>query len=222
MKNQAIQFCIFFVLSVFCFISCKKENKEVVPPAPKYVYYPVANELKEYGLFQPGSYWINRIDSASTLTDSVYVRSVSTNTYSIWETEDSIVVAEKITVNFGNNPAFSNRYYSSFILSSYPYNNITVIKNQLPFIIFELDSTNISPTLGNGMIENKSLSNYVLNNVNFGNCRYLSYAYTYSKPSNPPLWYYSLCVWKKNVGLVKNRNTSFHDICDLLRYSIVH
>lgn len=206
------------MLSVFLLLACKKDTLETESEPPAYKFYPVNSDLKSYGFFKVGSYWIYRIDSASFLTDSVYVTSVTTSTYSTWKNEDSIVVWEKIVVYYGFSPNYSDRFYSSLTLSSYPNQ---CIYTPDAFTIFELDSTNISPTLGGGMIENTSVSNYVLNGLNFGNCRLLKYAYKYYKPSMPELWYYSDCYWKKNVGLVKNAHTKLYNICNLLRYSVI-
>lgn len=221
-----MQMKLLFLVGVFALVlvNCKKKEQEQIPsPSPIYRFYPVSNELKYYGLFKVGSYWIYRIDTASALTDSVYVKSVSTNTFITWKNEDSIVVGEKITINFGYNPDFGNRFYSAFILSSYPYQTISApnFANQIPFIIFELDSLNIASTYGNGMVENSSVSNYLLNGINYGNCRFLKYAWKYYRPSSPELWYLSSCYWKRNVGLVKNASMFVYNTCELLRYSVV-
>ncbi|HQQ93974.1 MAG TPA: hypothetical protein PLQ93_05430 [Bacteroidia bacterium] len=219
---------------VFLLLACKKKTPEaevVQTPAatPVYKFYPVSQELKDYGYFKLGSYWIYRTDTASDLTDSVYVKSVSTGTYSTWKNNDSIVVGEGIRIDFGfnNNSNPNGIFYTRFELYSLPFQCLAAFPTALNnkgtgFVVFELDSMHIAATYGGGMVENKSISNYVLDGVGFDNCRLVRYAWKYSSPSGPSVsWFLSKCYWKKNVGLVNDQSYYVWERCELLRYSVI-
>jgi len=221
---------------------CKKKEEEVKttnPPAvtppvvtpPKPVRtFSVSNELKQWGLFKIGSYWIYK-DSILPVTDSVYVISAITTTALITYKPDTNAVVETITINFYSHkplivPATSTfgSFFGSLTLRSYPYDIITEPVHGA--VVFALDSTIIasSPNFGiYGITQNYSISNYLLNTINYGSVRYIDWGMKFTAHvGGLELIYSGKCSWKKNVGLVKNLyRDNFGRPYTLLRYHCV-
>ena len=101
MRINACLYCILFCIGLLE-MSCNKK----VEPFKKYGEINVSDELKEWGLYNIGSYWIYK-DSITGIFDSVFVESVVS---SHWRRNkgDSIILEEQIKVKLGSNKGFSS------------------------------------------------------------------------------------------------------------------
>lgn len=201
--NNRNRFLTVVVLLGLLFSFCKKKDSyspepqptpaPTTPPKPYRTVY-VSNELKEWGLFNVGSYWIYR-DSITGSTDSVYVSSIDT-TYALNEyTADSNLLCESINVNFKSNLGFYKHSMYSLFYSSH---DIIFGKNGPP--IFKLDTT-IIPV--NGIKQNVDIPTINVLGNNYSNVRYLMF-YAYYSLHSSAYWIVEKSYFKKNVGLVKN------------------
>lgn len=218
------RYLLLSVLVTFLFTFCHKKNTEPInnsstttnynPIKPFRTVY-VSDSLKEWGLFNVGSYWIYR-DSVTTATDSVYVSSIEVSNLSQYYTVDSNIVVETIKIKTNG--------YDYFILSSYPHDNISMYYQAgmyAPF--FNLDSTIIYPQ--EGMLNNYSTSNVNVFGNTFSNVRYTRVRYSFWVQSSGQYFREYGNYWKKNVGRIKWRdymvpqNSAWY--CkELIRYNV--
>lgn len=226
-KNGFLIFCVFLgVLFSFCHKKGSDEPQPIVnssstsgthsnPPKPYKTVY-VSNELKEWGLFDVGSYWIYR-DSITGVVDSLYVSSIEVTTPTLYYTGDSNVVSETISIKTNG--------YVSFILSSYPYDHISMYYQYPSYgSFFNLDSNIIDSQYGVLMNYSKS-SLTVLGNI-YSNIRYTRVLYSFYAQSSGQYFRDYGNYWKKNVGRIKFRNylipqSSQYYCKELLRYSVI-
>lgn len=221
---------IFFLCMLF-FIQCKKDESPNPAPAPAPAnpnppskptrYFPVKDELKAWCLFQPGSYWVYLVDTVLPAIDCVYVSSVSTSTILAPYKPDTLAVEERITLRFEHTYKYAH-LYSYWVLTSHTQDRLYAPRNDVS--IFKLDSTLVSTVPGEGFYLNQSVSNFQMNNVIYGNVRYIGYNYTIKYKYNMDVFpYLGFVYWKRNVGLIKYSNNfeTFSYPYSLLRYQVI-
>jgi len=206
-----------FIINILfvCFLlhACKKDKKESYRKT-----IPVSEEIKQWGLFQQGSYWIVR-DSLSLAIDSIYVEAVTYSHDTHEPGNDTIYIAETVSVEFSK-PFF----HPDFTLSSYPYDHISSTDYHSAHI-FETDSTIAnSKTEKNGIFGNHPINNYKVQGNNYADTRFIFALFSYDGPSgNGSYRKYDRSFWHRNIGLVKRIYFPGPSIrcCELLRYHIV-
>ncbi len=189
------------VTIVLMHLACKKDTIEAepAPATPVLKHYPVSNELKHWGLFKVGTYWIYRTDSVLSKFDSVYVTSVTSATKSVAYTDDTTAIVEEIVVWLNHGPGY---YFSNYFkLTSYIRDEISESYRGVP--IFNLDTTQLSTQYASGIYANHTLSNYSHYGVNYGAVRNVEWLYTINAPSHPTAYYSGVNIWKRNVGMIK-------------------
>jgi hypothetical protein len=202
---------ILVTLSCFCLLTtfCHRKQNEVFGPK-EFGRATVSQELKEWGLFNVGSYWIYK-DSLTGVSDSVYVVSVA-NISRKHFTSDSIISEEVIKVNFGSTHGFSN----------YTLEPFGIIRGQSDVIVFRLDTV-IQPY--SPIKTNKTLSTVNLLGNNYNQVRYLDF-FEYKTLQSSGYVLTEKNYLKRNVGVIKRMarltyTGGFNQNLELLRYHIV-
>jgi len=189
----------FFVIlvSLFNLIACKKDP-EIEKPS-RYIY--LSQELKDWTYFKPGSYWIVK-DSLTQQEDSFYVSSV-TPSWNVQHLKDSILLYEEVRMRF-----YPNVFGLDYIISCYGGQYAKLYDYQgNRFFVFSNDTNALAIKNGDGILINRSVSNFTQNGIAYGNVRFMYYFYIYSGhsgPSNAILK--DFIYWKKNVGVIKKDN----------------
>ena len=127
-------------------------------------------DIKEYGCFQPGTYWIYR-DSATGTIDSVYVtetiRSISHN-----KVDEKKYHDVEILKWFGK----SDHSGTGMTLAADRGNTVFYHgSDNVVIIIFDLNSSHVSSLIGNGINRHEVLANYTLQNNNYSDVHLVSY-----------------------------------------------
>ncbi len=207
------------ILSVF-FAHCKKDDNNIIKtglyPRPT-ISVPISNEIKEWGYFKPGSYWIVRDSSTQTL-DSVYVISVTTQLSTYPYNNDTSVVAEEIKVSFS-----SNIFYSSYTLSSYPFDRIKE-PYSMHFVVFQTDTTHLEKVPGAGIMNYENIPSTVIGGINYSDIFYFFYSYKYTNHNGGPFWHEEKSYWKKNVGILKRIYQPYYssrESAEVVRYNVI-
>lgn len=207
MKNTIILICL------IVFISCVKKKVPVEPT----VYIKtvnLSNQIKAFGYFKVGSYWIYR-DSTNTVLDSVYVTTASITTKE-FQINDTLYKVETATVTFNN-------FLNKFTLCSWPNDNIST-KQNWGYTIFEIDTSHVTSVIGDGLNINKSLSSLSVLSNTYVNVREIYFSYKFLG-SGPYVWYVENNYWCKNIGIIKRRiyNAPLmtYSTYELLRHNIV-
>ena len=193
-------------LSIFlCGISCKKNSE----PPKKFGSCNVSMELKEWGLYSVGSYWIYK-DSITGIFDSVYVESVIS---SRWRrnTKDSIISEEQIKVNLGSTNGFSN----------YTLDSHGGIIGENNAMVFNLDT--VIP-LYSQIRDNFNISLLNVLGQNYSQVRYL-YIFQQNSANSSAYIITEKNYMKKYVGIIKrlaNQNITggFNQNLELVRYNV--
>ena len=200
-------------------ISCKKDSKPtqdppkpttVVPTKTKTVY--VSNAIKEWGLFQIGSYWIVK-DSVTSNIDSVYVTAVNTQTRSNW-VGDTNFIEEQIVIDFSNYVLHTRHH-----LSSYPKDNIKVSQSAPYITIFQTDTSSVNSF---GLVNFKYYPLCTIAGNNYTNLLREYHSHNVLQPSHSTILVYEESYWKKNVGILKlNQQGGALGIKEVIRYSVI-
>lgn len=206
-------------LVIVFFSFCKKESEtrttiHILEKPTKNI--PLSNAVKDWGLFQVGTYWIMQ-DSVTQTKDSIYVVSVeSSNSSPLYYSVDSNAIYQQIKISFNSNPVMS-----SFTLRS---DAIILSKGSEDILVFIEDTTKKLYPIYNGAPINKSLSTYTISANVFTNIRF-SYLTVYHDVPHYHTFYYSYTgtYWKKNLGMIKFQYIApdYRNVRELLRYHIV-
>ncbi len=206
-------------LVIVFFSFCKKESetKTTIRNIEKpNKYIPLSNAVKDWGLFQVGTYWIMQ-DSVTQAKDSIYVVSVvSGNSPPLYYSADSNAIYQQIKISFKWNPVMS-----SFTLRS---DEIILTKGSGDILVFKEDTTKQLYPIYNGAPINKSLSTYTISDNVFTNVRFCYLAESHYAAHYHHYYYsYTGTYWKKNVGMIKFLHIApgYRSVRELLRYHIV-
>jgi hypothetical protein len=226
-NSYLILFILFGLLFSFChkkdpdhqtykLISHSSINTTSSDPPKPYRIVHVSNSLKEWGLFNIGSYWIYR-DSLTAIIDSVYVSSIDTTYTKDSYKSDSDIVNENIHIKVNGN---QNDYYNLDARAGAI--NYIYFPNHYGYC-FRLDSTIIytSPDFENSTIP---LFN-VLSNT-YTNVRHFRFKYSFGIHSSGNYYVAESHFWKKNIGRVKVRHYDImmgdsYQCKELLRYNVI-
>jgi hypothetical protein len=185
-------------------ISCKKEK--VLPPVESPMSY-ISDELKAWGLFMPGSYWIYH-DTITGHYDSVYVSSVDHYMTSYGADRKH----EMIRVNFNSNYGFTG----------YTLDPDGFINGNNRIKTFYVE-TALIPYSGIGV--NRVLPTYMVSGNTFTNVRYMVYSVWETVRSGGfSVWEEN--YWKRNVGVIKRKARlqyygGYTQHLELVRYHVI-
>lgn len=207
---KTILHCTAFLVFLLGFSSCKKEND--AQPNPELVANPVvlSDELKSYGLFQPGSYWIYKNTNDNTL-DSIYVTAANL-------LPNSRVFLQ---IEFGLNDTVPENYR--------PFKRFHLVKDRSEEVLvdglnlFRVDSTYLVNPSENGISENSSISPVLVQNQNYGTCRRIKFkTINYHAASQTYFDHTFELFWKPHIGIVKmiQSGHSSLDSWELVRYDV--
>lgn len=206
-SRYLILFAIFGLLFSFCRKKDSDQTQPTVnfsttsginsgPPKPYKTVY-VSNELKEWGLYNVGSYWIYR-DSISGITDSVYVSLVDTTYDKSYYTKDSDIVYEVIHIK---TKGFSEDYYSINADNAMYYvcnPNLTY-----PVPCFILDTTANNTTFPQLPQVNITMPNLTVFGNQYSNVRHFRGTNYFQMHSSGNYYISESHFWKKNIGKIK-------------------
>lgn len=204
--RQSAKYLLALLMPVLGIISCKKT--EVTPPEEFKINY-ISDELKAWGLFKPGSYWIYR-DTITGHTDSVYVKSIDHSIYSY--ISNPALKDEKIKVNFGSGYGFT----------SYTLHPDGYIIGDNRIKTFYIDPI-LVPYSGIGV--NTVLPNYTVSGNTFTNVRHTLYSVWETVHSGGfSVWEEN--YWKRNVGIIKRKALpqaygGYSQHLELVRYHVI-
>lgn len=198
---------------VFVFSFCKK--KDTVEELS------VSEDVKAYGCFQPGTYWIYR-DSATGTIDSLYVtqtaRSISHNRVE----ENKYHNVEILKLN-----ARSGQSQSSGVMMTLAADRGKTIFNHgtdnVVIYMFDVDPNHVYE-FGGGINKHVVLANCTLQNNNYSDVHVVSY-YQKINSRMGTYWVVGKNYWKKNIGIIKKYgfgpNFVASSCSELIRYHIV-
>ncbi len=202
--RQSAKYFLVLLMPVWVIVSCKKT--EVVPPVESPMSY-INDELKAWGLFMPGSYWIYR-DTITGHYDSVYVSSV--DHYMVPYGADRKY--EMIRVNFHSNYGFTG-----YTLDPDGYINGN---NRIKTFYVE---PKLIPYSGIGL--NTVLPTYTVSGNTFTNVRHMHYSVWETVRSGGfSVWEEN--YWKRNVGVIKRKAIlqpygGYNQHLELIRYHVI-
>lgn len=175
------------ILLALCFNLLFSACRKTEPVVMRHTIVP--EYLKNWALFNKGSYWIIA-DTSNTKTDSAYVTDVISETIE-YKKGNEIIYAEQITVQFS-----SNYFYPLYRLTSYPETSVLTA-----YPLLYITANNEQP---NGVPQSSlTISNQVFTNVLLS-----SYQLTKSFPSGPSnVQFGAKLYWKKNAGILKVKST---------------
>lgn len=178
------------------------------PPKPYRTEY-ISKELREWAVFNVGSYWIYN-DSINGIIDSVYVSSIDSTFYRYNSLQDSDIVYESINVHFGSTYGFSD----------YSLNTGDYIFGSNRVSVFKLDTAKTSVTIW-ANIDIPQLS--VFGN-NYNNVRYF-YFWENHQAQSAFFIITEKNYWAKNIGVIKRRGYQsyyggFNQNLELIRYNV--
>lgn len=205
------QYLIIFLLFGLLFSFCRKKDSNQIqstansattsgfypgPPKPYKTVY-VSNEIKEWGLFNVGSYWIYR-DSISGIIDSIYVSSVDTTYDRSYYTKDSDIIYEVIHIKVND---FSEDYYSISAGDEMYY----VCNSNLIFPVpcFILDTTVNNLVLYQIQQVNTTIPNLTIFGNQYTNVRFFRSTNYFQMHSSGNYYISESHFWKKNIGKIK-------------------
>lgn len=186
-------------------VSCKKE--EIPRPVESPMSY-ISDELKAWGLFMPGSYWIYR-DTITGHYDSVYVSSVDHYMTSYGGADRKY---EMIRVNF----------HSSYGFTGYTLDSEGYINGNNRIKAFYVEPKLI-PYSGMGL--NAVLPTYTVSGNTFTNVRHtVYYVWETVRSGGFPVWEEN--YWKRNVGVIKRKAIlqyygGYTQQLELVRYHVI-
>lgn len=213
------------IIFILCFelVSCeKKRDVEPTPNAttsnqPTYVVpthtktISVSNTIKEWGLFQFGSYWIVK-DSISSNLDSVYVTAINTQTISHC-IGDTNFIEEQIVIDFSNYVLHTRHH-----LSSFPKDNIKVSVSRPYITIFQPDTS----TKDLGLVNFSYIPLGTIAGNNYTDLLREYHSEYVQNPSRSYVLFYEEAFWKKNVGLLKlNQQGGLYGVKEVIRFNVI-
>ncbi len=205
---------------IFCalgFSACnQKSNVEPTKPDNRpTVNTRVDAELRAFGYFKPGSYWIV-VDTSNNQRDSIYVSSIDSTVIRTMKT-DTIFNAQQITVRFG--PAF---FYRKWTLIGHPLNVIYVSPSDVGLPVPE-SNVFTKRVLSNPAPPN-SIPSVTIQNTVYTNVFVSGYNGVLTPQSSNSSYCESL-FWKRNVGVIKRPKLTCQQYpskgYELLRYVVI-
>jgi len=215
MKNLKVIVCI-----IILFAGCKKKTE----PS----FYKISDEIKSYGDFKIGSYWIYKNDSLN-IEDSIYVDNY---TFRIDETIPNISTGrvesryEVLSCECKNLQLTHNLNYDARGFDDY----LTIIERDLTKnIMWNINFFNSNPTENIENIIVKNIDTITIFNTKYNNIIYqktivTTYDYHNGDGINTIHTKDTTEYWlAKNVGVIKRivKNSYYREEWNLLRYNVV-
>jgi hypothetical protein len=141
MKRYIRQFAVVTLLPFLMIVSCKTKEKET--------HY-IPSYIKQYSLFQVGSYWIYK-NEITDLFDSCFI-----------DTSPTIMFADLTSMNIDLWETFNIKYNSSFILESWYMFDKYHIGLQPNHDVVCLSGSSITPGYSYKMSDSKIFSNLII------------------------------------------------------------
>ena len=200
---------LFFFLFVASFVSCKKESP----------HYTISDGMKQFFVYQKGSYWIYKNDSTNS-TDSTYVNNVIYSTQGIGDDGRHLYSFDLISL-----------YFTSQILSNYIIGNIC--EETLPKLMIEDNNGFDIVAYIEGLIPNQKANtncgspsgdilyeefpSITINSVTYSNIVHTTVA---TQNNSQKYSFY----FAKNIGLIQyqyTENNTIQDSWSLKRYKVI-
>jgi hypothetical protein len=197
---------IFLICVLVGFVSCKKDTP----------YYKISDSMKQYFLYQKGSYWIYQNDSTNTI-DSTYVDNISSGTQGIGDDGRHLYSFDWITINYKSK--FLQNFKIAYFCTGPNSLQIAEIYSDLDSSLMnlsdgptafignsELNTLTYSNCLGNAVFIYKVIPSITVNDLNYSNIIYTKLKSIDSSSSNPE-FYSREIYFAKNIGIIKYLET---------------
>jgi hypothetical protein len=207
---KSLFFCLVCLAFITLSVSCKKDKDEQPTPAPAEPVV-LSEELKSYGLFQPGTYWIYKNTSDNSI-DSIYVTAVGLLPIS----------GENLQIKFGMNDTLPQYYnpFKTFVLGNNDKREEILVDG---LNLFRTDSTYLVNPTEIGVSENSSVGPLLVQNQNYGTCRRIKFkTLNYHAASQTHFDHTYEVFWKPHIGIVKMVQSGHSSLgsWELIRYDV--
>jgi len=212
MKYLKVIVCI-----IILFAGCKKKTE---PP-----FYKISDEIKSYGDFKIGSYWIYKNDSLN-IEDSIYIDSYY---YKIWEIRENLSNDSKLNYKYETISISSENSQHTHTLNFTLGNNYKLLIDEQDLVnklgwSIEFFNNNLIENIIVNNIDSLSISNIKYNNIIYQKSIVTTYDVHNGDGINTITTKDTVEYWlAKNVGVIKRivKNSYYREELNLLRYNVV-